>query len=114
MGNCRSLYRYTSNDYTIFLKNRFGGVITITTNKMDTVYSIKQKLLKQLNYRFMDESNIRLFYTGQQLNNAEMLKKYNINHEMSLYYSITIDPLEKESIPLDFSLDPTRRTSIIV
>jgi hypothetical protein len=94
MGNCRSLYKQVSTDYTIFLKNRFGGIIYITANTNDSVYIIKQKLLKQLNYKFMEETNIRLFYNGLQLNNADLLKTHNITQEMSLHYSITIDPVE--------------------
>lgn len=115
MGNCRSIYTTISKEYTIFLKNRFGGIIPIIVNNDDTVYSIKQKLLRQLNYRFMDESNIRLFQNGVPLKNAELIKTFNITNKMSLHYSITMDPLEKESISTNpgedsvFSLSPTIR-----
>lgn len=110
MGNCRSLYKNIVKDYTIFLKNRFGGVIPITANNDDNAYTIKQKLLKQLNYRFMDEANIRLFYNGLQLNNADLIKTFNITNNMSLHYSITIDPVQKEPISLTNSLSPTIRS----
>jgi hypothetical protein len=114
MGNCRSLYTTISKEYTIFLKNRFGGIIPITAHNDDSVYIIKQKLLICLNYRFMNESNIRLFHNGLLLKNAELIKTYNITNKMSLHYSITMDPLEKESISTNpgedsvFSLSPTR------
>ena len=118
MGNCRSIYTNISKDYTIFLKNRYGGIIPITANNEDTVYSIKQKLLLCLNYRFMEESNIRLFYNGVLLQNNELIKTYNKLGKLSLYYSITMDPLEKEPFSTNpgersvFSLSPTRTLSV--
>lgn len=114
MGNCRSLYINISKDNTIFLKNRYGGIIPITANNEDTVYIIKQKLLKCLDYRFMEESNIRLFHNGLLLKNTELIKIYNKPGKLSLYYSITMDPLEKEPFSTNpcersvFSLSPTR------